>query len=169
MVRCAIAIVATVLSLCPTGFAAEPNEAKATTRLEARINGEKWTGDLDGIAKRRILRILVVPTAIGFFFNGSQMQGAMYDMGRQLEKELNKKLKTGNLAIGAVFITVAREELIAKLAAGYGNVAGTMIVPLALIPCPACWRWPRGSLPQSNGGKELQRRFPTRTIPSTPS
>src|SRR5262249_54975009 len=123
------AIVATVLSLFLTAFAAEQHEPKAATQLEARINGEKWTGDLDAIAKRRILRILVVPTALGFFFNGSQMQGAMYDMGRELEKELNKKLKTGNLPIGAVFIPVAREEMIAKLAAGYGDIAGTMIVP----------------------------------------
>jgi hypothetical protein len=108
--RRATAIVATLLSLSRVALAAEPQEPKATTRLEARINGEKWTGDLDGIAKRRMLRILVVPTALGFFFNGSQMQGAMYDMGRELEEELNKKLKTGHLAIGAVFIPVAREE-----------------------------------------------------------
>jgi membrane-bound lytic murein transglycosylase MltF len=100
-----------------------------TTHLEDRINGEKWTGDLDGIAKRRFLRILVVPTALGFYFNGSQMQGAMYDLGRELEKELNKKLNTGNLAISAVFIPVAREEMISKLAAGYADIAGTLIVP----------------------------------------
>jgi hypothetical protein len=29
----------------------------------------------------------------------------------------------------AVFIPVAREEMLAKLAAGYGDLAGTMIVP----------------------------------------
>jgi membrane-bound lytic murein transglycosylase MltF len=50
-------------------------------------------------------------------------------LGRELEKELNKKLKTGNLAIAAVFIPVSREEMIAKLADGYGDVAGTLIVP----------------------------------------
>ena len=127
--RRAVAIAATVLNLCSAALAAEPEEAKATTRLEARLNGEKWKGDLDGIAKRRMLRILVVPTALGFFFNGSQMQGAMYDMGRELEKELNKKLKTGNLGIGALFIPVAREEMLAKLAEGYGDLAGTLIVP----------------------------------------
>ncbi len=46
--RRAIAIAATVLNLCSAAFAAEPGEAKATTRLEARLNGEKWTGDLAG-------------------------------------------------------------------------------------------------------------------------
>ena len=88
-------------------------------RLEARINGERWTGDLDGIAKRRILRILVVPIALGFYFKGTQMQSAMFELGRDLEKELNRKLKTGNLAINVVFISVVREKMLSKLAAGY--------------------------------------------------
>jgi membrane-bound lytic murein transglycosylase MltF len=113
--------------LCPVvAFTAPQNAPVAAPRLVDRINGEKWTGDLDGIAKRRVLRILVVPNAMGFYFNGIVMQGAMYELGRELEKELNKKLKTGNLAISVFFIPVAREELISKLAAGYADIAGTM-------------------------------------------
>jgi membrane-bound lytic murein transglycosylase MltF len=107
-------------------FAADVNKPVEPPRLEARINGEKWTGDLDGIAKRRILRILVVPSALGFYFNGTEMQGAMFELGRDLEKALNKKLKTRNLAINVVFIPVAREELLSKLAAGYADIAGTL-------------------------------------------
>ena len=124
-----IIAVALLISLCPAAFAADQSETVAKTGIEDRINGERWSGDLDGIAKRRMLRILVVPTALGFYFNGSQMQGAMYDLGRELEKGLNKKLKTGNLTINAVFIPVAREEMISKLAAGYADVAGTLIAP----------------------------------------
>jgi membrane-bound lytic murein transglycosylase MltF len=120
--------VALLISLCPAAFAAEQGKPAAAT-LEDRINGERWSDDLDGIAKRRILRILVVPTALGFYFNGSQMQGAMYELGPELEKGLNKKLKTGNLAINAVFIPVAREEMISKLAGGYADLAGSTSVP----------------------------------------
>jgi membrane-bound lytic murein transglycosylase MltF len=107
-------------------FAAEVRTPAAPLRLEARINGERWTGDLDGIAKRRILRILVVPSALGFYFNGTEMQGAMFELGRDLEKALNKRLRTRILAINVVFIPVAREELMSKLAAGYADIAGTM-------------------------------------------
>ena len=98
-------------------------------RLLARINGEKWTGDLDGIAKRRILRILVAPSALGFYFNGTEMQGALYEYGRELEKDLNKKLKTGDLPIYVVYIPVARQEMISKLAAGYADIAGSLSAP----------------------------------------
>ena len=124
-----LAIVAIVLILCPVILGAQSSRPIGATKLEDRINNENLTGDLDGIAKRRLLRILVVPTALGFYFNGSQMQGAMYDLGRELEKELNKKLKTGNLTIAAVFIPVARKDMIAKLAAGQADLAGTLIVP----------------------------------------
>jgi membrane-bound lytic murein transglycosylase MltF len=54
------------------------------------------------------------------------MQGAMFELGRELEKDLNKKLKTGNLPINVVFIPVAREEMLSKLAAGYADIAGTI-------------------------------------------
>jgi membrane-bound lytic murein transglycosylase MltF len=129
--------VAVVICLGPVVLAADQESPVATTQIEARINGQSWSGDLDGIARRRIIRILVVPTALGFYFNGREMQGAMYELGRELEKELNKTLKTGNLAINAVFIPVAREEMISKLAGGYGDVAGTLIAPRAAQGAPA--------------------------------
>jgi membrane-bound lytic murein transglycosylase MltF len=94
-----------------------------------RINGEQWTGDLDGIAKRRLLRILVAPSALGFYFNGTQMQGALYEFGLELEKSLNKKLKTRDLPIYVVYIPVARQEMISKLAAGYADIAGSLSAP----------------------------------------
>ena len=84
--RLIVTAVVLLVSMWAGAATAQQPKPVASTRLEDRINGEKWTGDLDGIAKRRILRILVVPTALGFYFNGSQMQGAMYDLGRELER-----------------------------------------------------------------------------------
>src|SRR5215469_10038309 len=127
--RFALLAIALLVVLSPAVPAIEQGKSVPATQLEDRINGERWNGDLDGIAKRRMLRIVVVPTAVGFYFNGSQMQGAMYELGRELEKALNTKLKTGNLAISAVFIPVAREEMLSKLAAGYADLAGTLIAP----------------------------------------
>jgi membrane-bound lytic murein transglycosylase MltF len=126
-----LSLVAIALLICFSRgvFATEVGTPAAPIRLEYRINGEKWTGDLDGIAKRRILRILVAPSALGFYFNGTQMQGALYEFGSELEKELNKKLKTGNLPIYVVYIPVARQEMIAKLTAGYADIAGSLSAP----------------------------------------
>src|SRR5215475_3591801 len=129
MMRFTLFTIVLLICCCKPVPAAEQDKPVAAAGLEDRINGERWSGDLDVIAKRRILRILVVPTALGFYFNGSQMQGAMYELGRELEKELNKKLKTGNLPIIAAFIPVAREEMISKLAEGYGDLAATLIAP----------------------------------------
>jgi membrane-bound lytic murein transglycosylase MltF len=129
VMRFTLIAIVLLICCCKPVPAAEQDKPVAAVGLEDRINGERWSGDLNEIAKRRMLRILVVPSALGFYFNGSQMQGAMYELGRELEKELNKKLKTGNLAINAVFIPIAREEMIPKLAAGYGDLAGTLIAP----------------------------------------
>jgi membrane-bound lytic murein transglycosylase MltF len=126
LARLILIVIALSISLCSGVFAAEVATPAAPLRLEARINGERWTGDLDGIAKRRILRILIVPSALGFYFNGSEMQGAMFELTRHLETALNKKLKTRNLPINVVFIPVAREDMLSKLAAGYADIAGTI-------------------------------------------
>jgi membrane-bound lytic murein transglycosylase MltF len=126
MGRLSLIAIALSISFGSGVFAAEVATPLAPLRLEARINGERWTGDLDGIAKRKILRILVVPSELGFCFNGTEMQGAMFELGRDLEKALNKKLKTRDLPINVVFIPVAREELLSKLAAGYADIAGTI-------------------------------------------
>jgi membrane-bound lytic murein transglycosylase MltF len=124
--RLSLIALALSISLSSGVYAAEANKPLAPLRLEARINGERWTGDLDGIAKRRILRILVVPSALNFFFNGTEMQGVMFDLTRDLEIALNKKLKTRNLPINVVYIPVPREEMLSKLAAGYADIAGTI-------------------------------------------
>jgi membrane-bound lytic murein transglycosylase MltF len=95
--------------------------------VEERLAREKWTGDLNGIAKRRVLRVLVAPGKLGFYFDGTQMQGAIYDFVREFEVFLNKKLNTGNLKINAVFKPVARERLIPMLAEGQGDLVATLV------------------------------------------
>jgi membrane-bound lytic murein transglycosylase MltF len=95
--------------------------------LEERLENEKWTGDLDGIVKRRILRVLIVPGKLEFFFNGSQMQGALYDAVREFETFLNKKLGRGNLGIHAAFIPVARDKLIPMLSEGRGDMVASLL------------------------------------------
>jgi len=107
--------------------AAVPNETAPDASIGERLAREKWTGDLDGIAKRRVLRVLVVPSKLGFYFNGSQMEGAIYDYIREFETFLNKKLNTGNVKVHAVFVPVARERLIPMLAEGRGDLVATLV------------------------------------------
>ena len=108
------------------------NEPPANTfehpALQEQLVHEKWHGDLDGIVKRRILRVLVAPNKLGFYFDGSTIHGALYEFSREFERFLNHKLHTGNLAIHLAYIPVGRDSLLPKLAEGYGDLVATMMV-----------------------------------------
>src|SRR5262245_49822410 len=54
----------------PTSTSPPDNSADRETPLLQTLKHEKWHGDLDAIAKRRILRVLVVPSKLGFYFDG---------------------------------------------------------------------------------------------------
>jgi membrane-bound lytic murein transglycosylase MltF len=96
-------------------------------QIEERLQREKWHGDLDGIAKRRILRVLVAPSKIGFYFDKLQVHGAIHEITLEFEGFLNKKLKTGNSRIHLRFIPVARENLIHMLEDGSGDLVATLV------------------------------------------
>ena len=95
------------------------------------IQRERWTGDLDGIVKRRYVRVLVIPDKMYFFFDGQQMHGVTYDAMREFETFLNQKMKTVRTPVSVVFIPVSRQEILKALADGRGDlaVAGLGITP----------------------------------------
>ncbi|MBK8322409.1 MAG: lytic transglycosylase F [Betaproteobacteria bacterium] len=82
-----------------------------------------WTGDWDGIEKRRTLRVLVVPNKTNYFVEKGVQRGITYDTFRLFEEETNKRLKTRALKFHVVFIPVPREELLTALVKGRGDVA----------------------------------------------
>ena len=109
-----------------------PNEPPGNTfenpALQEQLVHEKWHGDLDGIVKRRILRVLVAPNKLGFYFDGSEIHGALFEFCQEFERFLNHKLHTGNLAIHLFFVPVGRDMLLPKLSEGYGDLIATMMV-----------------------------------------
>jgi membrane-bound lytic murein transglycosylase MltF len=116
-----------------TGSAARrSNEPPANTfehpALQEQLAHEKWHGDLDAIVNRRILRVLVAPNKLGFYFDGSEIHGAMHEFCQELEHFLNQKLHTGNIPFHLVFIPIGRDSLQPKLADGYGDLVATMVV-----------------------------------------
>jgi membrane-bound lytic murein transglycosylase MltF len=96
--------------------------------LQERLVHEKWHGDLNGIAQRRVLRVLVAPNKLGFYFDGSEIHGALYEFCREFERFLNHKLHTGSFAIHLYFIPVGRDTLLPKLSAGCGDLIATLMV-----------------------------------------
>jgi membrane-bound lytic murein transglycosylase MltF len=92
-----------------------------------------WTGDLDGMIKRRVIRVLTVYSKTFYFVNKGVQMGGVPDIFRVFEEDLNKKLAKENkltqkhLKVQILFIPVARGEILQALAAGKGDIAASSL------------------------------------------
>ncbi|MDH3638083.1 MAG: transporter substrate-binding domain-containing protein [Gammaproteobacteria bacterium] len=82
-----------------------------------------WSGDLDGMIKRRRICALVTYNKMLYFIDKGTQRGVVYEALEEFEKFVNKKHKTGTLKIDVVFIPVNRDELLLALLAGKGDIA----------------------------------------------
>jgi membrane-bound lytic murein transglycosylase MltF len=114
---------------------AEPGEHMSLEEMQSRLGvkvlTEAWTGDLDGMVKRRVIRVLAVYGLGRYYLDGPQEKGMTYDMFKAYEASLNEQLKTGPLKVYVIFIPVARDELLTGLVNGRGDIAaaGLTITP----------------------------------------
>jgi membrane-bound lytic murein transglycosylase MltF len=83
-----------------------------------------WTGDLDGMVQRRMIRVLTTFSKTQYFVDRGTPRGTAYDQGKLLEDALNAKTKSksGHLTINVQFVPVSRDELIPALLAGKGDI-----------------------------------------------
>jgi membrane-bound lytic murein transglycosylase MltF len=90
-----------------------------------------WTGDLPGMADRRVVRLLTVHEPMFFAFDGRKQYGMVAEAGRELEDYLNERLDRRRLKIAVVIQPVARDLLIPFLESGRGDIAaaGLTITP----------------------------------------
>ena len=97
-------------------FAQEPAPQKAaggTLTIDLAAMQKPWTGDLDGMIERRVIRVLTVNSKTFYFVDKGVQRGIAVDYFRLFENELNKKLaaekklKNKNLKVRVVFIPVA--------------------------------------------------------------
>jgi membrane-bound lytic murein transglycosylase MltF len=109
-----------------------------------------WTGDLDGMVDRRMIRALVVFSKTFYFIDKGTQHGASYDGLRAFEEELNKKLKTRHLAVSVVFVPVRRDELLSAMRDGRGDIAAAN-----LTITPDRQKLVDFSVPIANGVSEL--------------
>jgi len=97
------------------------------SQLGPGILAEPWSGDLDGMIERRVIRVLTVYGLGRYFLDGPREHGFTYEMFKLFEESLNKKLKTGHLKVHVIFIPVARDQLISGLLEGRGDVASAAL------------------------------------------
>ena len=95
-----------------------------TGAVESDLNiAQKWTGDFDGMAERTLIRALVPYSKTFYFLDGADQRGLTYDLLREFEKYINKKLRKKTLRIRLVVIPTKRDRLLPALVEGVGDIA----------------------------------------------
>jgi membrane-bound lytic murein transglycosylase MltF len=84
---------------------------------------DKWTGDLDGMIKRRFVRILVPYSKTFYFVDRGTQRGIAYEAGRLLEADLNKSVKRKYMGVNVVFVPVDPDQIIPAVVGGRGDIA----------------------------------------------
>jgi membrane-bound lytic murein transglycosylase MltF len=86
-----------------------------------------WKGDLDGMLKRRRIRVLVPYSKTTYFVEKGVQRGASFESLTAFGDEVNLKHKTGKLKTQVIFITTPRDELLTKLLEGRGDIAAAAL------------------------------------------
>jgi len=91
--------------------------------LSIDLQQQPWTGDLPGMIKRRVIRVLVPYSRTLYFVDlGGTQRGMSYDFMRAFEDDFNRRLGRGDLRVHVVFIPVSRARLLPLLTGGQGDV-----------------------------------------------
>ena len=126
MIRVLLPLVVGLALVVQPATAQSPQPAKPKPQragLPHDLITRQWTGDLDGMVERRLIRVLTVYSKTFFFVDKGTQRGVVHDIGRALEHELNRKLKAKRQRVSVAFIPVSRDELLPALVAGRGDIA----------------------------------------------
>jgi membrane-bound lytic murein transglycosylase MltF len=91
-----------------------------------------WTGDFDGMVKRRQIRVLTPYSRTQYFIDKGVPRGLVNDAAVKLEEHLNAKLKTTHATkVFVVVIPTSRDALYDSLVQGKGDIiaAGITVTP----------------------------------------
>ncbi|KUL96637.1 transglycosylase [Bosea sp. WAO] len=88
-----------------------------------------WTGDLDGMLERRVIRILVPYSKTLFFVDRGRQLGVIAELGQRFQSWINARHKTRALSITVAFVPVPRGDFERALNEGRGDiVAGNLTI-----------------------------------------
>jgi membrane-bound lytic murein transglycosylase MltF len=99
-----------------------------TTKPAARyvdIRKRSWTGDFDGMLKRRLIRVLVPYSRSLYFNDKGRERGIIAENVRDFERWINKKYtkNRGKRTISVVIYPTTRDKLLPEVAQGLGDIA----------------------------------------------
>jgi len=115
---------AAFFALAAAAHAAPPPAKRAAGAATAPpIQIKKYTGDLDGMVKRRVIRALVVFSRTQYFVDKGAQLGTAYETMRAFEDHINASRKLKTLKVHVVFLPTSRDDLIPALLEGRGDLA----------------------------------------------
>lgn len=124
-----------ILMLCigfyPASFSvANNNPVDIETSIQNRIQAS-FTGDLNELRKRRLIRVLVSHTKTNFFITPKGFRGIEYDLLKAYENFLNRGPRRQRYQTHLTFIPLPFSEVLSKLEQGFGDIAasGLTITP----------------------------------------
>jgi len=113
--------------------AAQPRQSLEEIQQELGIPvlSQPWSGDLDEMIERRVIRILTVYGIGTYFIQNGHESGFAYELFKSFENAINQREGRKVVRVHLIFIPVARDELIPGLLAGHGDIAaaGLTITP----------------------------------------
>jgi membrane-bound lytic murein transglycosylase MltF len=108
----------------PSPYDALPEESR-------NLIDKPFTGDIDEMVKRRLIRAGVVYNRTQYFIDKGQQRGTAYDSLMLFEEQLNKRLKTGLLKVHVAVVPLSRDQLFPALQNGQVDV---IVAALTITP-----------------------------------
>jgi membrane-bound lytic murein transglycosylase MltF len=105
----------------------KPSQGQTSQRDVATVKIAKWTGDLDGMIARRVIRVATTYNKTHYFIDRGVQRGTVYESMKLFEDELNEKLKTKNMRVHVIFLPMSREELLPAVVEGRADVAAAAL------------------------------------------
>ena len=107
-----------------------PAAASPYDSLPEELRGavlKPFTGDLDEMIKRRVIRVAVTFNRTHYFIDKGQQRGLAYESIKQFEDDLNADLKTGNLKVHVAAVPLSRDQLASALLTGKVDLIAAML------------------------------------------
>jgi len=139
----------------PSPYDALPEDAR-------KILDAPFTGDLDAMIKRRLIRAGVVYNRTQYFIDKGVQRGISYESIKLFEEELNKRLKTGLLKVHVAIVPLGHDQLFPSLVAGKVD-----FVAAALTITPERQKLADFSMPTRTDVSEILVTAPGAPAPAT--
>jgi len=138
-----------------------PSPYDALPAAARELLDKPFTGDLDEMVKRRMVRAGVVFNRTQYFIDRGEQRGISYESLKLFEEELNKRLKTGPLKVHVVIVPLQRDQLFPALQSGKVD-----LVAAALTVTPERRKVADFSMPTRSSVAEIVVTAPNVTAPA---